>query len=539
MEGGLRFAQRRRTGARPSRLARRWPGPQRGVSDVVATILILAITVTLFASLFAFVDSFPPPPAQSVNEFRATLQYTANNSYIQSLSILMTAGPVVTPSDSVYMKSAANPALPAFNTAIPVAWGINNATVWTVGQSWVYTFGATHQPKLPDNITVFLVSTTQLLYSTTIPGSVPNLPPSVVAAGITPTNPAVAAAFQIYAQFTGNLTGGTPTVNIAGIPGLAGTQTMVKYSGEYVWNVTASSTTTVGSYDAWLSVTNGAGQTATAEIPITITSGSTGGSVPFTVTVGLSPLPQSILPQQGTLAYTLWAAIAYSGSKSNVPVYVNFTVTQLAGGRSTSLSGPGTTIGGQSSITVSGPATVTVYSNASGFISWLLNSTVKITATATLGQSVGTGTGSISFVTQNLVTGIVYVTTSSAGAIGNVVPKSPATGFSHTCTAATCPYLYLDVWDNYTTALGGPATVTFSGVEYANATGHSFTFTIASTSVTQGGSMLLDPAGATTRWTQVTAAGTYTVSIWLTIKSSASGTPTIGYIYDTFPLTVS
>jgi len=39
------------------------------VSDVVATILLLALTVTLFASIFAFVTSFPSPPAQNSNQF--------------------------------------------------------------------------------------------------------------------------------------------------------------------------------------------------------------------------------------------------------------------------------------------------------------------------------------------------------------------------------------------------------------------------------------------------------------------------------------
>ncbi len=532
MKGGLRSTHSRRTGARPSRLTRRWRRAHRGVSDVVATILILAITVTLFASLFAFVDSFPPPPAQSVNEFKASLQYTANNSYIQSLSLLMTAGPVIGPSDSVYMKSAANPALPAFNTAIPVAWGINNATVWTVGQTWVYTFGATHLPKLPDNITVFLVSTTQLIYSTTIPGSVPNLPPSVVAAGITPTNPAVAAAFQIYAQFTGNLTGGTPQVNLAGIPGLTGTKTLIKYNGEYVWNVTANSTTTAGSYDAWLSVTNGAGQTATAEIPIPITStgGGGGGGSSVTVSVGMSPQPPT-LPLIGSAYF--WANVWYPGSLTNVPVSVNFTISQLAGGRSTAHTVTNI-IPGQTGLTISGPSSLTVYSQAaSNFNNWLLNSSVTITATVTLGMSIGTFNGTIEYPTQNLVQGIVYFTISSTGSTGSVTHS-----FSHSCTSSTCPFLYLTVWDNFTT---GPTPLSFTGTVTTNSTtgGHTHTYAIAPTSVASGGSTVLNvvTAGSTTaRWTSP-GGGTgtiYNAAMWLTVSS---GGTTIGYIYDTFSAT--
>jgi hypothetical protein len=511
-------------------MTRRWRRAHRGVSDVVATILILAITVTLFASLFAFVDSFPPPPAQSVNEFKASLQYTANNSYIQSLSILMTGGPVITPSDSVYMKSAANPGLPAFNTAIPVAWGINNASVWTVGQSWVYTFGATHLPKLPDNITVFLVSTTQLLYSTTIPGSVPNLPPSVVAAGTTPGTLVVGQAFQIYAQFSGNLTGGTPTVNVAGIPGLTGTKTMAKYNGEYVWNVTLGNTTTAGSYDAWLSETNGAGQTATAEVPITITSTGGGGGSSVTVSVGMSPQPPT-LPLVGSAYF--WANVWYPGSKTSVPVSVNFTISQIAGGRSTPLTVTNT-IPGQTGLTISGPSSLTVYSQAaSNFNNWLLNSSVTITATVTLGMSVGTFTGTIEYPTQNLVQGIVYFTTSITGSTG-----SSTHSFSHSCTSSTCPFLYLTVWDNFTT---GPTPLSFTGSVTTNSTtgGHTHTYGIAATSVASAGSTVLNvvTAGSTTaHWTSP-GGGTgtvYNAAMWLTISS---GGTTIGYIYDTFTAT--
>jgi flagellin-like protein len=528
--------------AQSSRFRRR--RTRRGVSDVVATILILAMTVTLFASIFAFVGSFPAPPPQNVSQFQATVLRTSNQSYLSGLTIEHLAGPTITGSDHIYLESSSHVSAWQFSVSggIPVYWGLpgnSSASVWNLGQTWTTTF--TKLIKAPDNITVYITSSTQLLFSVDLPGPVINIPPAILQVGTIPTSPGVGVAFQIWASLGGNLSALTAKVNLAGIPGLSGNISMVlASSGLYVHNVTAGSTTTGGSYYAFLYVANGGGQQTSAAIPVTIVGG--GSSSPFTVTVGMSPQPPT-LPQQSPSAY-FWATISYPGSKSNVPVSVNFTITQVPGGRSTVLTVTNA-IPGQTGLTISGPSSLTVYSQAaSNFNGWLLNTSVNVLATATLGMGVGTATGSISFSTQNLVTGIIYVTTSSTGSTASTVPKAPATGFSHTCAAA-CPYLYVTVWDNYTTALGGPATVTFSGVAWANTTSggpHTYTHAVASTSVTQGASTALDLLGVTTRWTESGAgpgAGTYAVSVWLTIKSSSAGTPIIGYIFDTFPLVVS
>ncbi len=523
---------------RPARRSWRGRSPRRGVSDVVATILILGITVTLFASLFAFVDAFPPPPPQAVNEFQAFLTDTANGSYIQSVSIRLTAGPLIAPSASVYLKSASNPTLPQFRSAIPVAWGINNTSVWSVGQTWVRTFVAPNLPRLPDNITIYVVSTSELLYSVTIPGPSSNLPPSITETGITPSTPAVGAAFEIYAGFTGNITGGTPTVSLTSIPGLSGTPAMAKDNGLYVYNVTAGSTTTAGSYYAFVSITNTAGQTATAEINVIITSsgGGTSSSKP-SVIVGMSPQPPTY-PQQSPTAY-FWAAVTYPGSLAGVPVSVNFTIVQHVSGLLKPNSAPAwhnVTIPGQTGLTISGPSTLTVYSQtADNFNAWWLNTSVTITANATLGMSIGSVTGTIAFSTQ-AVGGMVYFTTSGTGATGSSITNS----FSHSCTSSTCPFLYIEVFDN---ATAGPTPLSFSGTVTTNSTtgGHTHTYTIAATALTSAAPVFVNvvTAGSTTaRWTSPGGStGTvYTLSMWLTITYSGT---TIGYAYDTFTATLT
>jgi flagellin-like protein len=43
---------------------------EKGVSDVIGTLLMLAITVTLFSSVFYYVSTLPPPPSQIYSSFQ-------------------------------------------------------------------------------------------------------------------------------------------------------------------------------------------------------------------------------------------------------------------------------------------------------------------------------------------------------------------------------------------------------------------------------------------------------------------------------------
>ncbi|HTV12587.1 MAG TPA: type IV pilin, partial [Acidimicrobiales bacterium] len=185
------------------------------MSDVIATILLLALTVTLFAAIFVFVTSFPSPSPQNSNQFQGTLQLTTNGTFIKSVSILHLGGPSVAGTDTVYLKGALDPTYPSFTSSETVASGIGGGKTWNLGQSWVYTF-PTPQPRL-QNVTIYVVSPTQLLYSVVLPGQAFNSPPTVIQAWISPANPGVGSPFTIYAVFGGTTSGLAPTVNLAAI----------------------------------------------------------------------------------------------------------------------------------------------------------------------------------------------------------------------------------------------------------------------------------------------------------------------------------
>lgn len=538
----------------PQRRWRRFRGGH-GVSDVVATILLLSLTVVLFAALFTFVTRFPAPPAQDANQFQASVILGSSGTAITGVRILQDGGPSVPRTDSVYLTSSKIVSDWQFSQSggVPVAWGTNNASGgWNFGQYWTTTFKTTI--AVPANITIFIVSQTTLLYQTVVPGGGPNVAPLLTSTYTVPAVPAVGSAFQIVALVSGNTSGLALNVSLAEIPGLpTSVQTMHPYgTGEWVYNASGT-TTTAGTYLAFIQGVNSTGGTVSGEVTVTLSgpsSGGGGGSSGVSVTTGISPLQQPVPQGPSSASYYLWATVTYTGSMTKVPVYVNFTVSQVPVGRVTPTAF-NTTVTGQTGTTVSGPGSVTVYSKTA-FGAWLLNSTITLLAQAHL-VGVGTGNGTDTFASPPApqVNGLVYLTTSSTGAFPS------ENSFSHTCTASTCPYLFVSVWDNFTAAEAGPTTVNVTGTVTTNAscTSCQATYTVGSTKITLGTTCAGGAAGQSctstspvtpsgNRWTppggsHLVANTVFTIRLWLTVTAFNGNTQIIGYIYDTFTATAT
>lgn len=283
---GRRISQVRRAPPRQRRLGR------RAVSDVVATILLLALTVTLFASIFAFVTTFPQPPAQNNNQFQASLTQAINassggKSYVTSLHILHLAGPPVAGNSLVYLKSANNPAKPEFQSPYTVSSGLGGSNSWNLGQIWNLTFPNSQRPPLPDNITVYIVASSQLLFSVILPGTTVPPPPTIVATYTSPATPAKGQGFTVLATVQGNYGLNSVYVNLAGVPGsLPATPQIMTQNGQGQWTyvVAAGLTTTNGTFYGFVNASNSFGQQTSAAVVITISTGSF-----TTATITLNP----------------------------------------------------------------------------------------------------------------------------------------------------------------------------------------------------------------------------------------------------------
>ena len=309
------------------------------MSDVVATILLLALTVTLFASIFFFVNTFPRPPPQPANQFAAQLLYGgAGGQSIQGITILHLAGPTLTGSILFYLQSARHP------TFVPnpftLAQGLNGSTTWGLGQTWylnMSSFGLT----APDNVSVSIVSTTELLFRTTLPGANPNIPPTFLRTGTSPATPSIGQAFQIQAQIVDDdLRSYSVFVNISQIPGATSSmpQLMVYLQpiGMWVYNITGGTTSQPGTFFAFVNATDKAGQVGSVAIPVTIVS-PTSSSI---ITVGLLANPSAPIVGAGA---TLTSLVTNNGGNA-LPV----TCTFLAAGTNVGTAS-GTVGGGQTS----------------------------------------------------------------------------------------------------------------------------------------------------------------------------------------------
>ncbi|MCI4335724.1 MAG: type IV pilin [Thermoplasmata archaeon] len=299
----------------------------RGVSDVIATILLLGLTVTLFASIFFFVNTFPVPPPQPENQFTAGLTYGGSGALtIETVSITHLAGPSIPNNDQVYITSAAHPSRnpPPFL----VSAGLSGSGAWNLGQVWTKNI-STYALTAPDNLTVSVVSASQLIFRISLPGSNPNTPPDFIAVGTTPAAPAVGVAIVVYAQIAdSNLKSNSVYVNYSELPGSGGaSKHVMTFSGATgLWTFTIPSGTTnaAGTYYLFINASDNNGLKNSVAFAVTLTAPNA------PITVSLTATPATIVAGS---AVTLTAQVVNLGSGAGLAT-VSFTANAAAVGSS-------------------------------------------------------------------------------------------------------------------------------------------------------------------------------------------------------------
>jgi FlaG/FlaF family flagellin (archaellin) len=373
----------------------------RGVSEVVATILLLGLTVTLFSSIFFFVNTFPRPPSQSASQFQGSLQFTPNGAYITNVLLLHLSGQVLSsPVTTIYLRSAVNPSF--YSSQYTIAQGLNGSNDWALGQTWNISLTSTGPQPGPspngdpigDNLTVYIISGTQLIFTVTLPGQVPALAPYFTNFGTKPSPPVVAQAFNItiYVSST-NLNTHSVYVNLSQLPGASGSllnaQKMSKGSlpGEYYYDVPAGVTSNSGTYyvvfnatDASTGIRGAQGFTLTIQTPSSPSTLLTVGAVNLTAVHAAAKTPNAYFS-------ALVSDLAIGGGIVNVTVWFNISIN---GGAFTLIHAPVTgMVGPGGTITLNSAAYTSPATSAIGQ-TWVL----EVTATATgLGEATGTVSG--------------------------------------------------------------------------------------------------------------------------------------------------
>jgi len=392
----------------------------------VATILLLALTVTLFASIFAFVTAFPSPPPQNNNQFQASLVITTNTTYVSGIRITHLAGPQVPGNGVIYLKSANQPTSPEFQKTYQVSGGLSGASTWNLGQTWALNFPLTQMPLARGNITIYVVSQAQLLFSVILPGTTLSAPPTIVATSIYPTAPIVGQAITVNATVSGSYRPNSVYVNLASVQGGPATAQIMTLNsnGQWTYTLSAGLTTTTGTFYGFVNATGNNGQATVGPVLITITtSGASNG--PFSVGVVLVPSP----PNTGSTE-SVQAVVTYSGVLSPAQALnVSFTAISnpyVSGNRWTGWAPTGATVSGGSSVTVVSKTTWTVPSNPATGTSFIVYANATV---ATVGTVPGTMTFTPAYVTLSASSGLIGSSVTATGSsFGPVTPVSFTVG---------------------------------------------------------------------------------------------------------------
>ncbi|HEV2520288.1 MAG TPA: type IV pilin N-terminal domain-containing protein [Thermoplasmata archaeon] len=190
------------------------------VSTIIATMLLLAITVILFSAVFFFIGKFPKPGPQPLDQFDASLAYSGIN--VSTITILHLTGTALSGSTTsqaaVYILSQRHP------TAIPnpftLAAGLGGSTIWSLGQNWSISLMA-YGITAPDNLTVSVVSAGQLQFRSSLAVSIGSFAPYFNSVQAAPSG-VIPAAHKFYVNATAvfaTASGDKVTLNTSELPG--------------------------------------------------------------------------------------------------------------------------------------------------------------------------------------------------------------------------------------------------------------------------------------------------------------------------------
>jgi Archaeal Type IV pilin, N-terminal len=336
---------------------RRWRRSRRGISDVVGTILLLGLTITLFGSIFVFVNSFPRPPPGSNGQFATSLNYlnVSGHTVISQVSILHLGGPTIFAGSNteIYLTSQNTPALyPA--SGFTLGAGLAGAKSWSIGQTWKLNV-TSYADRIADILTVSIVAAGSLTYSIHVQAAFTFPPPEFTNEGTFPAAPIVGHTFVMFAQIvdsrlsvgtthpgTCNNPAGSVLLNYSLIPGFASaapaSMAYCPQNGTWQFPLPGVPTAT-GTYYVFVTATDSAGLSATIGIAVNIEKLSSSGLGQSPIAVSLTLAQPAVLGHQVNLTVAVTnQALAAGTLKLNVtlngapsPFY---TVTSSIGGAS-------------------------------------------------------------------------------------------------------------------------------------------------------------------------------------------------------------
>ncbi|MCL4316862.1 MAG: type IV pilin [Candidatus Thermoplasmatota archaeon] len=172
-----------------------------GVSEIIGDILILGITVTLFSTIFLYVNAFPTPNAQTYADFNASLASTGQLAITheggQILTSSLTAIVVqINQSTSVYSMSQGLYITPQNTSSL---WSLPR---WSTGQTWAINLTGTGASSIV-SVSIIDRANNYLVWSTVLNGQPKNLKPVIQNAYASPNPVTPGKQIVVYAVIYG------------------------------------------------------------------------------------------------------------------------------------------------------------------------------------------------------------------------------------------------------------------------------------------------------------------------------------------------
>ena len=193
--------------------SRRWD--RRGVSEIIANLLILGITVTLFSSVLMFVTQMPAPKQEVYTDFSATteIQPATGNCWI---NVTNQGGQVLSDfRTKIYiLKDDQAPLALNFSDSL-----VNIGSTWDTGEMWAYQLtGVIDSTRL--SIMVIDYVSNSMVWSSVLRGEGGGFSPVIGERGTTPTPSYAGESIRFYASVMdpdGNLRTNSVFVNATSI----------------------------------------------------------------------------------------------------------------------------------------------------------------------------------------------------------------------------------------------------------------------------------------------------------------------------------
>ena len=145
---------------------------RRAVSEVIANILLLAITITLFMSIFYWVTNLPPPQSKPRVDISGTLSILPDNSAYINLTYL-NGDPLYGYSTVIYV---------GINNAVTLSLTLQSGgisdDIFNIGERWIYHDTVnTYSPQSRVEVMIIDTIKNQVIWDSTLQGGYPSSAP--------------------------------------------------------------------------------------------------------------------------------------------------------------------------------------------------------------------------------------------------------------------------------------------------------------------------------------------------------------------------